>query len=318
MKQTVFILFLLINCITSNAQSDDLKKVRNEATKTFGEDDWDPIAEPWHAGGSFAITISQGSLSNWAAGGDDFSLSGNCILNYFFQHRYKKFSWDNNLDVNLGYIQTTTLKGQKNDDRFDYVAKLGIAVHKKLNLSTLFSVRTQVFDGYNTSNPSDPQLNSTLFSPAYFIASFGIDYKPFNKFSLFISPIASRSVIILDGDIAKLGLYGVPKTTHETSKTSLGAFATATYNNKLSPNVTYKFKMDAFSNYKKDPLSINVYMTNYFTIKLSKILAITYGLDFIYDPQLAIFGPNGTSPALQVKSMLGLGLNLNLKSKVYK
>ena len=34
----------------------------------------------------------------------------------------------------------------------------------------------------------------------------------------------------------------------------------------------------------------------------------------IYDDDLAIFGENGTSPALQIKSLIGIGLQLPLRS----
>ena len=49
-------------------------------------------------------------------------------------------------------------------------------------------------------------------------------------------------------------------------------------------------------------------MSNILNIRLSKILTATWGLDLIYDDDVRLFGENQQSAALQVKSLVGLGL----------
>jgi hypothetical protein len=51
-------------------------------------------------------------------------------------------------------------------------------------------------------------------------------------------------------------------------------------------------------------------MTNVFSVKLSRFLSANWNIDFIYDDDVRIFGKNGRSPALQVKSLIGAGLQL--------
>src|SRR6185295_8976195 len=99
-------------------------------------------------GGIFSLNLAQGSLSNWAAGGDKFSISANGFINAYAYYKKDKHSWDNNFSMYLGYVKTTTLGTRKNDDRVEYFSKYGYALTPKLNLSGLFDIRTQFFKGY--------------------------------------------------------------------------------------------------------------------------------------------------------------------------
>jgi len=96
-------------------------------------------------GGVFSFTLSQGSLSNWASGGDNFSLAANSYLNYYLFYKNARHGWDNNVDLNLGYVNTTSSGGRKNDDRMDYLSKYGYKMdqHGKWYISGLFNFRSQ-------------------------------------------------------------------------------------------------------------------------------------------------------------------------------
>lgn len=47
-----------------------------------------------------------------------------------------------------------------------------------------------------------------------------------------------------------------------------------------------------------------------FTAKVSKILTASLALDLIYDDDVKLFGPNHDSPALQLKSLIAVGLGI--------
>ena len=49
-------------------------------------------------------------------------------------------------------------------------------------------------------------------------------------------------------------------------------------------------------------------MTNTLNVKISKILSAAWGLDLIYDDDAKLFGKNRRSAALQVRSLVGIGL----------
>ena len=305
MKQTFIFIFLVCTLVGLKAQQAEVNIIKSETSreikKTVDTTKWN-----WKQGGLISFNASQGSLSNWAAGGDDFSLSISSYFNYFFYYKNGRHSWDNNIDFNLGYIQTTSLGSRKNDDRLDFLSKYGYKLDSngKWFLSGLFDFRTQMFDGYTYPN-GQPVFSSTLLSPAYLILSMGFDYKQSDKFSIFMSPITSRTVIVANNYLSNQGEYGVDSGKHFLHQ--LGAFVTMNYNNTFSKNVTYKARMDLFSNYMNNPQNINFFMTNQLALKVSKYLSVTYSLDMIYDDNIRLFGPHGTSPGLQVKSLIGIG-----------
>ena len=59
------------------------------------------------------MNIAQGTLKNWAAGGDNFSLSMNMYTNGHAFYKKGKVTWDNNVDINIGYINTSSLGTRK-------------------------------------------------------------------------------------------------------------------------------------------------------------------------------------------------------------
>jgi len=293
------------------AQDIVVNNLRKETSRTIKKDA-DTIGWNWKRGGLISLNLSQGSLSNWAAGGDNFSLAVSSYFNYYFYYKKNRHSWDNNLDVNLGYIQTSSLGSRKNDDRIDYLSKYGFKIDTtgKWYLSGLFNFRSQFFDGY-TFPSGQPVFSSSILSPAYIILSAGFDYKPGDKFSLFLSPLTSRWVIVANNALSKIGAYGVDSGSHILNE--IGAFATINYNNALTKNITYKTRLDLFSNYIKNPQNINLFMTNQLSFKINKFLSASYSLDMIYDDNVRIFGPNGSSPALQLKSLIGIGFLMPMK-----
>jgi hypothetical protein len=244
-------------------------------------------------------------LSNWAAGGDKFSLSLNSILSVYAFYKRDKHSWDNTLDINFGYLRSTSLGNRKNDDRFDLLSKYGYAIADKWDLSGLFNFRTQIANGYTYSDTSRT-FSSSFLSPAYVLLSLGLDYKPAESFSVFISPVTARWVIVTDDSLSAKGLYGV--IPGKKTKSELGAFLSAQFLKDLSKTLNYKARLDLFSNYKHNPENVDVFMSNLFSVKLSKILSATWNVDLIYDDDVRLFGSDGKSPAWQIKSLVGVGL----------
>ena len=296
MKTPIFVL-ILISCFSiSNAQDIVVNKLRSETSRTIKKEA-DTTHWNWKRGGLMSFNLAQGSFSNWAAGGDNFSMTVNGYFNYFFYYKKDRHSWDNNMDVNLGYVQSTSLGSRKNDDRFDFLSKYGYKVDTtgKWYLSTLFNFRSQFFDGYTYSN-NIPDFSSSFLSPAYVILSVGFDYKPTDKLSMFISPLTSRSTIITNSVLAQKGIYGIPAGQHSINE--IGAFATINYSNVIAKNVTYKGRLDLFSNYASNPQNVDLFMTNLFSFKINRYFSATYSLDMIYDDNIRLFGPNHTSPGL--------------------
>ena len=304
-KKIPFLVCFILLSLNSLTQDGSIKKLQSESSRTIKKDPADTIPQVWKKGGIYTINLSQGSLSNWAAGGDNFSISVNSYLGLHAFYKKGHHSWDNTFDFNLGYVNTTSLGARKNDDRLDILSKYGHRLTEKLNLAGLVNFRSQLFDGYTYSDDKKT-FSSAFLSPAYLIVSPGIDWKPDGYFSLFVSPITARWVIVKDDTLSAKGVYGVDPGEH--SILEFGAFLTANYLRDLSPNVTYKARLDLFSNYRHNPKNIDVFMTNMLALKISKVFSASWNIDLIYDDDVRLFGSDGKSPAWQIKSLVGLGL----------
>ena len=289
----------------SYSQDETVKKIRSESEKNIKKDPADTTNKTWKKGGLYSLNLSQGSLNNWAAGGDKFSLAVNSLLSVYAFYKKDKNSWDNTFDFNLGYVNTTSLGSRKNDDRFDLLSKYGYALASKLNVAALFNLRSQLFKGYTYKN-NITSLSSNFMAPGYILLSLGLDYKPTKELSIFVSPSTARFVIVKDTALSNKGLYGVEPG--KKSNFEFGAFASINYLKEFNKNLTYKGRLDLFSNYRHNPQNIDLYMTNALNIKLSKVLSATWSVDLIYDDDVRLFGENQTSAALQLKSLVGIGL----------
>jgi hypothetical protein len=294
----------LLVSLQATAQDKTVQNLKSESSREIKKDA-DTATSYWKKGGIYNINLSQSSLNNWAAGGDEFSLSVNSALSLFAFLKKDKHSWDNTLDFNLGLLKSSSLGSRKNDDRIDLLSKFGRAVSKQWNAAALFNFRSQLFKGYSYEKDVKT-ITSDFLSPAYVLFGLGMDYKPNSNFSLFLSPLTARWVIVKDDTLSAKGLYGVEPGKH--SKSEFGAFISANFMKNLTTNLTYKARLDLFSNYKNNPQNIDVFMSNAFSVKLWKLVAATWTLALIYDDDVKLFGPDNNGAALQLKSLVGVGL----------
>ncbi|HXR84538.1 MAG TPA: DUF3078 domain-containing protein [Hanamia sp.] len=304
----LLLIFFVTLTNTGFAQDPSVKNMQSTVFKEIKKPKPDSN-KTWLTGGRFDLNIAQGSQNNWAAGGDNFSFSINSYLGLYGFYKKGKCSWDNTLDLNYGLVNTTSLGTRKNDDRIDLLSKAGYNLTEKLSLSALVNFHSQFSKGYQYTDTSK-ELLSNFLSPGYVVLGLGVDYKPADGLSIFISPITIRWTIVSDDSLSAKGEYGV--TPGAKSKTEVGAFVSVNYLKDMNKAITYKGRLDLFSNYEHDPQNVDVLMNNMFTAKLSKVLSGSLGLDLIYDDDVKLFGPNHDSPGLQLKSQIAVGLSVKL------
>jgi len=305
MQKVALALSFLLLTVTVMAQDKTVQDLRKESDKTITKEKFDTIPKTWRKGGLFNGTFGQTSLSNWAAGGDQYSLNVNGVLNLFAFYKNGRHSWDNSLDLELGYVNSTSLGTRKTSDRIDYLSKYGYQLFDHMFLSGLFNFRSQFTAGYNYPNDTTKIKTSNFLAPAYFILSVGMDWKPSDNISVFLSPVTSRWMLIKDDSLSAHGAYGVD--TGKMWRNEIGAYLTATCMKQIVKNLTYKGRLDLFSNYKHNPQNIDVFMTNLISMNVYKGFSFTLGADFIYDDDVRVFGKNKNSPRLQVRQYIGIG-----------
>ncbi|WP_165836277.1 DUF3078 domain-containing protein [Taibaiella soli] len=267
--------------------------------KSFEYTDKDTVA--WIHGGTCQIGMNQGLLHNWNAGGEIASLTVNGVFSGFLTRVYHNQIWSNNLDLaySLFYAYSNDFVPRKNDDRIDFTSKYGFKIDPKkpFYLTTLFNFRSQFSKGYNYTLPDWKQNPiSDFFSPGYFTLAEGVELRRGTNLSFFLSPISARYTVANSRYTSMTGgAFGIEQGA--TSRFELGAYFSGRYKVDISKTMSFKTRLDLYSNYlaknKTDgvtgrvthdnPGNIDILWDNLFSWKFSKYFGMVAGLTFIYD-----------------------------------
>ena len=282
----------------------------------------------WKHGGILVLNLSQASLSNWAAGGEN-SLSFNGLTSIFLNFHQKDYFWDNSLDLGYGILkQGKHSPSQKTDDKIDFLSQYGLKASNHLYYAVLFNFKTQFAPGY--TYPNDSVKISNFFAPAYLIGAIGMDYKPDNYVSIFFAPVTLKMTFVHDQQLANAGAFGVKKAEYdslgritrmgENSKTAFGGYLRFIYtrNNfksEVLKNVSFTTKLDLFSDYLDKPQNIVINWENLVAFRINRFIAVNINTQLIYDDNIVITEKlsDGTrvtmGPDIQFKEILGIGLS---------
>lgn len=262
----------------------------------------------WKNGGDFSFTFSQVSLNNWSAGGKN-SMAGTFLVNAYANYKKNKSVWDNTLLMGYGLTKLGSDDFVKTEDRLYLTSKYGYLAGKSWYYSGLIDLKTQMTTGYQ-----DPPANtiriSELFSPAYMLFSVGMDYKPNDDFSLYLSPVTSKMTIVLDEDLSNAGAYGVDPG--DNVKSEYGALLKTVYKkSNVLKSVDFFTRLDLFSNLGNDPQHIDVDWEARFNMKVNNYLSAVFALNLLYDHDIKYINASGVEkgPRIQTKQLLGFGLN---------
>lgn len=286
----------------------------------------------WKSGGLFNVGLSQVSLTNWAAGGLS-SISGNANLNLFAHMLDGKNSWDN--DLILGYgLQKQGDDGDvvKTDDRIDFSSKYGRqAWSPEWYYSALANFRTQFTEGEGAAvtdlnGDTYKPVISDLLAPAYILGSIGLDYKPNENLTIFISPVTAKFTIVGDDLLAAAGAFGVDPgevgindagraivvTPGSSSRSEFGGYFKLGYTTAIMENVNFLTKIDLFSNYET-PTLIDVNWDALINLKVNDYISASLGTTVLYDHDISILDSDGkVGPRTQFRQIFGVGFTYAL------
>lgn len=262
----------------------------------------------WKAGGNTALTFSQVSLTNWSAGGKN-SVSGNFQFSTFFNYKKGKNAWENTLDVGYGLTQQGDENIVKTDDKIQFVSKYGHQASKKWYYTALADFKTQMDLGYK--NPPDNEIMTSKFmSPAYLLLSLGMDYKPNDNFSLYVSPLTSKMTFVNDEELSNQGAFGVEPG--ENLRSEFGASLKSIFKKEnLIENVNFKTRLDLFSNLGNNPENVDVEWETQFDFKVNSYLSANLSTTLLYDDDIKYVDSQGVEHGarIQFKQLFGFGIN---------
>jgi Protein of unknown function (DUF3078) len=300
--KNLFFLFAFLLCAVSATQAQDT------------------LAKPWTKGGQGGITFNQVGLSNWAAGGQsNLTLVGS--LNAFANRKVATTTWDNSLDLAFGFIKNNFIYDPKAPitkavDKIEFNSKYGKkAWSDKFYYTGLGTFRTQFAPGRAT--PGEAVYISKALAPAYLILAAGIDFKPTDYFSVFLSPLAGKMTIVTDDSLSSVGAYGVNSRDENGDfrpgsftklRMEFGATLKAKFKKDIMKNVGLESNLELFSNYIDRPQNIDVRWTNSLVARINKYIVVNFFTDMIYDHDISIprVDPKTGTPLYSINTGTGL------------
>jgi len=290
MKKVFLLLAALF--ILMGAYAQDAQKVATNLTNYVKTD----TTRGWKHFGLSNLTFGQTSLTNWAAGGNN-SISGDFMFNASLNYLNDKVFWDNNLTFEYGllYSSASVPDWMKAADKLNLTSIAGRKISKTWSYSAMLNFYTQFAKGYKY--PTTDKYFSNLMAPGYLELALGFTYKPNDRYSAFISPLAERATFVLDDSLSTAGVFGDPgkKVIFQT-----GAVVIATANQSLSKDLSLKSSLYLFTPYSKDFGHIDVNWDLFLNYKINKLLTASLNTTLrYYEKEIT---------KVQFKEIFGLGL----------
>lgn len=282
----------------------------------------------WKSKNSIGIDLNEMAFMNWSAGGNS-SVSGLLKGNFVRRYSDEKIKWNNELIIRYGVNMQDGLGLRKTDDALQFNSTFG---HRKDSLSNWYTsaklnFNTQFTDGY--AYPNTEIAISKPFAPAYFFLGIGTEYvNKDKKIVLYLSPLTSKSTLVLDQRLADQGAFGVVKAVYDSngnlllhgrkSKNELGVLVTAIHKKEVMKNVMLENRLSLYSDYINNFGNIDVDWQLQMDLLVNKYVKANIGLHLLYDDDIkAKEQINGeqviVGPKLQLKQALGVGFVYNFK-----
>ncbi|MBO6517672.1 MAG: DUF3078 domain-containing protein [Bacteroidia bacterium] len=273
----------------------------------------------WKTGGFQALNFNQGSFSNWSLGGVN-AISVTALGNAYANYKFSNWTWDNNLDLAYGLLQNKGEDIRKNEDKIDFQSKVGRKASDKLSWASIARFESQFDKGYDFNDEDENRpVISRFMAPAYLKLSLGIDYKPTDKLSIYISPAAGKWTFVTDDSIAAQHLYIPEEHGNANRRGEFGALTSFIYQNKkIAKNIGLRTSLELFNNYTDDnrpnrrnidvdwQVRTDIKISKYIGANLFTHLKYDHDTKIEYDPENK---PGVTGPRTQFKELFGLGFN---------
>lgn len=258
--------------------------------------------------GVVGLNLSQTALSNWSAGGEN-SVAGTGYLNASLRRKSGKWLWSNNLALEYGLTYTESNGTQKVSDKIDFSTQLGYKATDKWYYTVMGDLKTQFYKGYKY--PDKSRYISKFFAPAYSNISVGMEYRPNDFYSVYISPLAGKMTFVQDDYLSSIGAFGVD--TGDKFRAQFGAYVKARAQKTIMENVKLISSVDFYTAYDSSFGNVDINWDLMLSMKINKFLSATVNTTLKYDDDVKSVNAEGIQkgPKVQFKEMLGIGVAYN-------
>lgn len=309
----ITLIFLTVLSFGAFAQNNANQLTQSEAAIGAVEKD---TVQHWKWSGLYSVAMTQTSLTNWAAGGNN-NVNVNGLIKQLGIYTKNKWVWNNLLEANFGY-NFQNGGDLKTDDRLEFTTRLDRELKTQdWRLSLFANLRTQFAEGFK--NQGDSNYISKFMAPGYLTYGIGITNASIKGLNVYFSPIQVKQTFVLDSTLAADGVFysiDAPNVAAlnngGTYRSEFGAYLDIIYKNAFSEQFEVTSKLNLFSNYLDRPQNIDVNWETIFLMKVYKYLSVSLQLQLIYDHDIHVQDTSGdgisNAPGTQFKQILGVGL----------
>lgn len=271
----------LLTNTTDPKPAEEIKQVisqaKTETTPTdINTDDIDiglEVKRPnfWKVTGNFSLQFTQNYFSeNWYRGGDNNNtMLASVLLNATYNDT-KRITWENKLDMRLGFITTksdTCHSFLTNNDRIQLNTKLNIKAVKAWNYTISGEAKTQFLPGHRANNRL---TYSKFISPLDVYISTGMDFKPTlkngNTLSVAILPLSYKLRYIGSHNE---NIHKVYNFVNRTTTQDYGSKLEVNCKLNIVKNLSWRCRSYCFTSYEY----VEAELENVFTFSFSKYIS---------------------------------------------
>jgi hypothetical protein len=278
------------------------------------------------------VSINQNAFLNWSSGGES-SLSGKVSTEYDLVYKKRRFIFDHGGKLAFGLVGYSDKRIEKTDDIIDLMWAISHETTSKWNLTSVLTFKSQFADGFKY--PDDSTLISTFMAPGYGNISVGFNYKPNEKFHIYLSPAAGKLTFVMNQELADKGSFGVKKAVIDTANNiikngenmlaEMGVKLFTTYKHKIMKNVDLRSTLNLYNNYtdhvKSNRWNIDIDWDTRIVFTINKIFSSVLFFHLKYDHNTKIPSYEtidgekimvSNSPKLQMKESFGLSFSYKI------
>ena len=303
---------IIIAVQPTSAQID--QAIADETAAQMSKDALKADSIPWKYKAVVGAGFNAIQLNNWAGGGQNTITIRGLFLGVL-DYAQGRWSWENDLDLGYSLTKLGDQDFRKADDRIIYTTKGSWAQTNWLRWTAFLDFRTQFYIGYNYDQPDSTSPSgflkvSNLMAPGYLTGALGAEWTPIPEFKMMVSPLSSRTIFVLDDELAALGAFGV--TPGNNIKEDFGALINASLNWEFAENLTWKARANAFMRYNNPELWV-VTIENAILAKVNSWLSVGLLTDLFYDDQVPVVRDDSTiGPATQLRNQLVIDITYSL------
>ena len=300
MLKRIIVVMIFLSCLffTLQAQQDELRATAQDASEKLKDVVPQDTISSWKLSGISGINFGQVALKNWSAGGEN-SVSENFYLNGSLDYVKNKWSWNNVLGLEYGLIYSEENDWRKNTDKISVASKVGYQINPKWSYAFMVDFNSQFAKGYDY--PNTDEYISSFMSPAYINLALGLNYKPNDKYALFLSPITARMICVLDDSLSRAKAFGMEEG--QKFRVEPGAYIVATTKQTVVDNVEVISKLDMFTPYNNRFGHVDVNWEMLINFKINKLLSANLSTTVRYY--------ENEIKNVQFKEIFGLGFAYN-------